>query len=112
MLPRQPLRFLLADDPGAGKTIMAGLYPQAPGSAGSLCLSRRCAQGRLAWSPKEQDAVVWNRRTRTIRGIQTRGKACWFLILRWRFLRRSRFFELTYRDIRDSAEHAAAGWHP
>ena len=26
MLPRQPLRFLLADDPGAGKTVMAGLY--------------------------------------------------------------------------------------
>lgn len=25
MLPRQPLRFLLADDPGSGKTIMAGL---------------------------------------------------------------------------------------
>jgi len=25
MLPRQPLHFLLADDPGAGKTIMAGL---------------------------------------------------------------------------------------
>lgn len=28
MLPRQPLRFLLADDPGAGKTIMAGLLIQ------------------------------------------------------------------------------------
>jgi len=26
LLPRSPLRFLLADDPGAGKTIMAGLY--------------------------------------------------------------------------------------
>jgi len=26
MLPQQPLRFLLADDPGAGKTIMAGLF--------------------------------------------------------------------------------------
>ncbi len=26
LLPRIPLRFLLADDPGAGKTIMAGLY--------------------------------------------------------------------------------------
>ena len=26
MLPRQPLHFVLADDPGAGKTIMAGLY--------------------------------------------------------------------------------------
>ena len=25
MLPRQPLRYLLADDPGSGKTIMAGL---------------------------------------------------------------------------------------
>ncbi len=25
MLPRRPLRFLLADDPGAGKTIMTGL---------------------------------------------------------------------------------------
>ena len=25
MLPKQPLRYLLADDPGAGKTIMAGL---------------------------------------------------------------------------------------
>ena len=26
LLSRQPLRFLLADDPGAGKTIMAGLF--------------------------------------------------------------------------------------
>ncbi len=26
MLPQQPLRFVLADDPGSGKTIMAGLY--------------------------------------------------------------------------------------
>jgi len=26
MLPRQPLRYVLADDPGSGKTIMAGLF--------------------------------------------------------------------------------------
>jgi len=26
MLPRQPLRFFLADDPGVGKTIMARLF--------------------------------------------------------------------------------------
>jgi superfamily II DNA or RNA helicase len=26
LLPRTPLRFVLADDPGAGKTVMAGLY--------------------------------------------------------------------------------------
>ncbi len=32
MLPRQPLRFLLADDPGAGKTIMAGLFMKELGS--------------------------------------------------------------------------------
>src|SRR5512146_2843186 len=26
MLPKQPLRYVLADDPGAGKTLMAGLF--------------------------------------------------------------------------------------
>ena len=30
MLPKQPLRYVLADDPGAGKTIMAGLFMGAP----------------------------------------------------------------------------------
>ena len=36
MLPRQPLRFLLADDPGAGKTIMAGLLIKELQIRGSL----------------------------------------------------------------------------
>ena len=39
MLPRQPLRFLLADDPGAGKTIMAGLFIKELMLRGDL---RRC----------------------------------------------------------------------
>ena len=39
MLPRQPLRFLLADDPGAGKTIMAGLLIKELISRGDL---QRC----------------------------------------------------------------------
>ena len=39
MLPVQPLRFLLADDPGAGKTIMAGLYIKELMLRGDL---RRC----------------------------------------------------------------------
>ena len=39
MLPRQPLRFLLADDPGAGKTIMAGLLIKELIARGDL---RRC----------------------------------------------------------------------
>ncbi len=36
MLPRQPLRFLLADDPGAGKTIMAGLLMKELVARGDL----------------------------------------------------------------------------
>src|SRR5262249_3237512 len=39
MLPRQPLRFLLADDPGAGKTIMAGLFIKELLARGDL---KRC----------------------------------------------------------------------
>jgi superfamily II DNA or RNA helicase len=39
MLTRQPLRFLLADDPGAGKTIMAGLFIKELLARGDL---KRC----------------------------------------------------------------------
>ncbi|MDR1901681.1 MAG: DEAD/DEAH box helicase, partial [Treponema sp.] len=39
MLPKQPLRFLLADDPGAGKTIMTGLLIKELILRGDL---RRC----------------------------------------------------------------------
>ncbi|MGE5571726.1 MAG: helicase-related protein [Bacteroidota bacterium] len=39
MLPRQPLRFLLADDPGAGKTIMTGLLIRELVARGDL---QRC----------------------------------------------------------------------
>ena len=46
MLPRQPLRFLLADDPGAGKTIMAGLLIKELLIRGDLerCLDRCAGQ--------------------------------------------------------------------
>lgn len=39
MLPRQPLRYLLADNPGAGKTIMAGLLVKELIARGDL---QRC----------------------------------------------------------------------
>ena len=39
MVPRQTLRFLLADDPGAGKTIMAALLMKELIARGGL---RRC----------------------------------------------------------------------
>src|SRR5437773_2930778 len=48
MLPRQPLRFLLADDPGAGKTIMTGLFIKELIARGDL---KRClivSPGNLA----------------------------------------------------------------
>ena len=63
MLPRQPLRFLLADDPGAGKTIMAGLLIKELIARGDLqrCLivcpgsrrprSRRCNGWRRSPRP-------------------------------------------------------------
>jgi hypothetical protein len=38
MPPRQPLRFLLADDPGAGKTIMTGLLIKELNVGGQLPL--------------------------------------------------------------------------
>lgn len=47
MLPRQPLRFLLADDPGAGKTIMAGLYIKELALRGDLARCLVVAPGGL-----------------------------------------------------------------
>jgi superfamily II DNA or RNA helicase len=48
MLPRQPLRFLLADDPGAGKTIMAGLLIKELMVRGDLHRCLICCPGNLA----------------------------------------------------------------
>jgi superfamily II DNA or RNA helicase len=48
MLPRQPLRFLLADDPGAGKTIMAGLFIKELIARGDLARCLIVCPGSLA----------------------------------------------------------------
>jgi len=47
MLPRQPLRFLLADDPGAGKTIMTGLLMRELMARGDLRRALVVAPGSL-----------------------------------------------------------------
>jgi len=47
MLIRQPLRYLLADDPGAGKTIMAGLLIKELIVRGDLKRCLVCAPGSL-----------------------------------------------------------------
>ena len=48
MLPRQPLRFLLADDPGAGKTIMTGLFIKELIARGDLQRCLIVCPGNLA----------------------------------------------------------------
>jgi superfamily II DNA or RNA helicase len=48
MLTRQPLRFLLADDPGAGKTIMAGLLIKELIVRGDVRRCLICVPGSLA----------------------------------------------------------------
>lgn len=47
LLPRTPLRFVLADDPGAGKTIMAGLYAKELMLRGDLTRMLIVAPGSL-----------------------------------------------------------------
>lgn len=51
MLSRQPLRFLLADDPGAGKTIMAGLLIKELIVRGDVQRCLICAPGCRLPSP-------------------------------------------------------------
>ena len=54
MLPRRPLRFLLADDPGAGKTIMAGLYMKELMIRGALERCMVIAPGNLTVQWQEE----------------------------------------------------------
>lgn len=54
LLPRAPLRFLLADDPGAGKTIMAGLYAKELALRGDLHRCLIVAPGSLVEQWQEE----------------------------------------------------------
>ena len=54
LLPRQPLRYLLADDPGAGKTIMAGLYIKELMIRGALERCMVIAPGNLTVQWQEE----------------------------------------------------------
>jgi SNF2 family DNA or RNA helicase len=66
MLPRQPLRFLLADDPGAGKTIMAGLLMKELIARGDLHRCLVVCPGSLAeqWQDAALDGSVGENITR------------------------------------------------
>ena len=54
LLPRQPLSFLLADDPGAGKTIMSGLYIREMMLRGALSRCLVVAPGSLVEQWQEE----------------------------------------------------------
>ncbi|XWX02906.1 helicase-related protein [Aggregatilineales bacterium SYSU G02658] len=68
MLTRQPLRFLLADDPGAGKTIMAGLLIRELVVRGDVRRCLICAPGSLTeqwqdelWSKFQLEFTILSR---------------------------------------------------
>ena len=110
MLPRQPLRFLLADDPGAGKTIMAGLLIRELIARGDVERCLIVCPGSLA----EQWQDELRRRFQLPFGILTRGgleaarTRNWFLetdfaIARLDVLSRD-------EDVRRKLQAPDAGW--
>ena len=60
MLSRQPLRFLLADDPGAGKTIMAGLLIKELSIRGDVHRCLICAPGSLVEQWQDELALKFH----------------------------------------------------
>ena len=61
MLPKQPLRFLLADDPGAGKTIMTGLLIKELILRGDVERCLIVCPGSLAEQWQDELAIVSTR---------------------------------------------------
>jgi len=80
MLPRQPLRFLLADDPGAGKTIMAGLFIRELIIRGDLKRCMIVCPGSLAeqWQDELRDKFDLRFEIITNEGLEAAGSGNWF----------------------------------
>ena len=81
MLPRQPLRFLLADDPGAGKTIMTGLLMKELIARGDLQRCLVVCPGSLAeqWQDELQRRFQLPFEILTNDKLQTARTGNWFL---------------------------------
>ena len=81
MLPRQPLRFLLADDPGAGKTIMAGLLMKELMARGDLQRCLVVCPGSLAeqWQDELQRRFQLPFNILTNDKLETARTGNWFL---------------------------------
>ncbi|HVA23198.1 MAG TPA: helicase-related protein [Chloroflexota bacterium] len=80
MLTRQPLRFLLADDPGAGKTIMAGLLIKELLVRGDLKRCMVVCPGALAeqWQQELYDRFHLRFEILTNDKLESAGSGNWF----------------------------------
>ena len=81
MLTRQPLRFLLADDPGAGKTIMAGLLMKELIARGDLERCLVVCPGSLAeqWQDELDRRFQLPFKIMTNDGLEAARTGNWFL---------------------------------
>src|ERR1017187_1776689 len=68
LLPQNPLRFLLADDAGAGKTIMTGLYIREMINRGRLKRAIICAPAGLTWNWQRELRNFFDLEFRILRG--------------------------------------------
>src|ERR1039457_2042859 len=68
LLPQNPLRFLLADDAGAGKTIMTGLYIREMINRGRLRRAIICAPAGLTWNWRRELRHFFDLEFRILRG--------------------------------------------
>jgi superfamily II DNA or RNA helicase len=80
MLSRQPLRFLLADDPGAGKTIMAGLLIKELMARGDLERCLVVAPGSLVeqWQDELEGKFALPFDILTNEGLEAARTGNWF----------------------------------
>ena len=80
MLPRQPLRYLLADDPGSGKTIMAGLLMKELIARGDLERCLVVCPGVLAeqWQDELERRFQLPFTVYTSEKLQAAGPDNWF----------------------------------
>jgi superfamily II DNA or RNA helicase len=81
MLPRQPLRFLLADDPGSGKTIMTGLFIKELVARGDLQRCLIICPGNLAeqWQDELDGRFHLPFEIMTNEGLEAARTGNWFL---------------------------------
>ena len=73
MLPQNPLRFLLADDAGAGKTVMTGLYIREMINRGRLRRVMICCPAGLTWNWQRELRNFFDLDFRILRGQDFQG---------------------------------------